>query len=107
MLTKKLHQTAIKGLASLLLGTCILLSGCGSDAQGGALLGAGAGAAAGAIIGHQSGSTGEGAAIGAGAGALLGYIIGNESDKEKEQDRKRYRRYRRYSDEDNYYRDHD
>lgn len=59
-------------------------SGCGSDAQGGALLGAGLGAIGGAVIGHNQGRrTAEGAAIGAGVGAVGGYMLGNESDKQK------------------------
>jgi hypothetical protein len=58
-------------------------SGCGNDAQAGALLGAGAGAIGGAVIGHNTKGrrTAEGAGIGAGVGAVAGYIIGNESDK--------------------------
>lgn len=71
-------------LALAILGTGVMLTGCGStNAQrkggGGALLGA----VAGAIIGHQSGETGEGAAIGAAIGGGAGYIIGNEEDKQR------------------------
>ncbi len=58
-----------------------LLTGCSSDAQTGALLGAGIGALAGQAIGGDTTSTVIGTAVGAGAG----YVIGNESDKAKHQ----------------------
>lgn len=71
------------------------MSGCGSDAQSGALLGAGLGAIGGAVIGHnQGGRAAEGAGIGAGIGAVGGYMIGNESDKAKQ--RSHYRHYHHY-----------
>lgn len=54
-----------------------VLTGCQSDAQSGALLGAGIGALAGQAIGGNTKSTLIGAAAGAGAGA----IVGNERDK--------------------------
>ncbi|MGD8786974.1 MAG: glycine zipper domain-containing protein [Phycisphaerales bacterium] len=58
----------------------VLVGGCESDAQTGALIGAGVGAVAGQAIGGDT----EGTLIGAGAGAVGGYIIGNEGDKKKE-----------------------
>src|SRR5512138_108388 len=57
----------------------LLLSGCESDAQTGALIGTAAGAGIGQAIGHNTAGT----LIGAGAGAVGGYLIGNESDKNK------------------------
>jgi outer membrane lipoprotein SlyB len=57
----------------------LLISGCESDAQTGALIGAGIGALAGQAIGGDT----EGTLIGAGVGAGGGYIIGNEQDKKK------------------------
>jgi outer membrane lipoprotein SlyB len=57
----------------------VLVTGCESRAQNGALIGTGVGAAAGQVIGRDTKSTVIGGAIGAGAG----YIIGNETDKKK------------------------
>ena len=57
----------------------LLISGCESDAQTGALIGAGVGALAGQAIGGDT----EATLIGAGIGAGGGYIIGNEQDKKK------------------------
>lgn len=69
-----------------LLGSTLVLSGCGSSqkVKGGGI-GAGAGAAVGAGIGAIAGG-GKGAAWGAGIGAILGgtagAIIGNKMDKQ-------------------------
>jgi outer membrane lipoprotein SlyB len=57
----------------------IVVGGCESDAQTGALIGTAVGAGAGQAIGRDTEST----LIGAGVGAVGGYIIGNESDKNK------------------------
>jgi len=57
----------------------LAVSGCETDAQNTALLGAAAGAGIGALAGGDTEATLTGAAIGGGAG----YIIGNESDKQK------------------------
>jgi outer membrane lipoprotein SlyB len=57
----------------------VVVAGCESDAQSGALIGAGVGAIAGQAIGGDT----EGTLIGAGVGAAGGYIIGNEQDKKK------------------------
>lgn len=82
---RRLHRLSVVGLAALLSVGTLGMSGCGSDAQSGALLGAGLGAIGGAVVGHNQGRhTAEGAAIGAGIGAVGGYMIGNESDKAKQ-----------------------
>lgn len=65
-------------VVSLGLGT-VILTGCESDAQTGALIGTAAGAGIGQAIGHNT----TGTLIGAGVGAAGGYLIGNESDKNK------------------------
>ena len=57
----------------------VLVAGCESDAQTGALIGTGVGAIAGQAIGGDT----EATLIGAGVGAVGGYLIGNESDKKK------------------------
>jgi uncharacterized protein YcfJ len=69
-------------LLALIVGFGLLIVGCESDAQTGALLGAGAGALAGQAIGRNTQSTVIGTAVGAGAG----YVIGNETDKSKAKD---------------------
>lgn len=72
-----------------LLGSTLVLSGCGANrtVKGGGI-GAGAGAAVGAGIGAIAGG-GKGAAWGAGIGAILGgsagAIIGNKMDKQAEE----------------------
>lgn len=55
----------------------IIVSGCQSDGQTGALIGSGIGAGVGALAGGHTESTLIGAAVGGG----VGYILGNESDK--------------------------
>jgi hypothetical protein len=65
-------------VAALGLGS-VLLVGCESDAQTGALLGAGVGAGVGALAGGDT----EGALIGAAVGGGAGYMVGNEQDKKK------------------------
>ncbi len=59
----------------------VILAGCGSDAQTGALIGTAAGAGIGQLAGGHAESTLIGAAVGGG----VGYIIGNEQDKKKTQ----------------------
>ena len=78
----------------LLSGLCLLamslvLLGCETKAQTGALVGTGAGAGLGAIIGHQSGHAGAGALIGGAVGAGGGYMVGNEMDKKDQRERDR------------------
>ncbi len=63
----------------------MLVTGCESEAQKGAGIGALAGAGVGAIAGHQSGKTTQGAIIGGAVGAGAGYMLGNEGDKKKTQ----------------------
>ena len=65
-------------VVSVGLGT-LVMSGCESDAQTGALIGTAAGAGIGQAIGHNTGGTLIGAAVGGGAG----YLLGNEGDKKK------------------------
>ncbi len=74
---------------AILLGTSMMLSGCGSlnnTAKGG-IIGGGSGAALGAIIGGIAGH-GKGAAIGAAVGAAVGtgagVLIGRKMDKAAE-----------------------
>ena len=57
----------------------ILVAGCESDAQTGALLGTAAGAGVGALAGGNT----EGTLVGAAVGGGVGYILGNEQDKKK------------------------
>jgi YMGG-like Gly-zipper len=61
----------------LALGLTLLLPGCATKGQTGAVAGAGVGALAGQLIGHNTTSTLIGAAVGTG----VGYIVGNEADK--------------------------
>lgn len=55
----------------------MLVSGCETKAQSGALMGTAIGAGAGQLIGRDT----TGTLIGAGVGAGAGYMIGNEQDK--------------------------
>jgi hypothetical protein len=75
-MTKKIVTTLLVFALSL---SVVIVAGCESDAQTGALIGAGVGAIAGQAIGGDT----EGTLIGAGVGAAGGYIIGNEQDKKK------------------------
>jgi uncharacterized protein YcfJ len=78
----KMSKKLVAVLLALIVGFGLLIVGCESDAQTGALLGAGAGALAGQAIGRNTQSTVIGTAVGAGAG----YVIGNETDKSKAKD---------------------
>ncbi|UCG46275.1 MAG: hypothetical protein JSU94_12295 [Phycisphaerales bacterium] len=64
----------------------ILLGGCQSDAQTGALIGTLVGAGIGQMAGGHAESTLVGAAVGGG----IGYIIGNESDKQRTEAERHY-----------------
>jgi hypothetical protein len=77
-ITTILHAWTAR-VATLGLAAILALSGCETDAQSGALMGAGVGALAGQAIGGNTKST----LIGAGIGTGAGYMIGNESDKKK------------------------
>jgi hypothetical protein len=68
-------QVAVLSVLSLLL----VVAGCESDAQTGALIGTAAGAGIGQLAGGHTESTLIGAAVGGG----IGYILGNEQDKQK------------------------
>jgi hypothetical protein len=58
----------------------IMVSGCETKAQTGALLGTAVGAGAGQLIGRNTAGT----LIGAGVGAGAGYMLGNEQDKARQ-----------------------
>jgi uncharacterized protein YcfJ len=75
-----------------LLAMSLMIVGCETKAQSGALVGGGAGAGLGAIIGHQSGRAGTGALIGGAVGAAGGYMVGNEMDKKDEREQRAYER---------------
>ena len=66
-----------------IVASALVLAGCETKAQEGALIGGGLGAGAGAIIGSTSGHAGGGAVIGGAIGAGSGAIIGNQSDQHK------------------------
>ena len=60
----------------------LLLAGCATKAQTGAIVGASGGAVVGGVIGKVAGSTATGAIIGAVVGGAAGAIIGHEMDKQ-------------------------
>jgi len=62
--------------------TLLLLAGCATKAQTGAIVGASGGAVVGGVIGKVAGSTATGAIIGAVVGGAAGAIIGHEMDKQ-------------------------
>jgi outer membrane protein OmpA-like peptidoglycan-associated protein len=62
--------------------TLLLLLGCATHAQTGAIIGAGGGAVVGGAIGTAAGSTAKGAIIGAVVGGATGAIIGSQMDKQ-------------------------
>ena len=66
---------------SILL-TSVLLHGCATKAQTGAVVGAAGGAVVGGAIGKVAGSTAKGAIIGAVVGGAAGAIIGHQMDKQ-------------------------
>jgi hypothetical protein len=79
------------------------VSGCGSHAGNGALIGGATGAGIGAIAGHNTGSghTAGGALIGGAIGSLVGAAVGSEADAAER--RKSHRQYdRRYYERDDY-----
>jgi hypothetical protein len=70
-----------KRLAAPMLVSAVLLAGCATNTETGAVTGAGLGGLGGAIIGSAAHAPLAGAAIGAAAGALTGAAIGNSEDK--------------------------
>ena len=65
----------------VLISGMLVLGGCESDAQTGAIIGSAAGAGIGALAGGDT----ESALIGAAVGGAGGYMLGNEGDKKKAQ----------------------
>jgi hypothetical protein len=72
-------NTTIQIVMLSLLSLVLVVAGCESDAQTGALIGTAAGAGIGQLAGGHTESTLIGAAVGGG----VGYILGNEQDKQK------------------------
>jgi len=69
--------------ALLSLAACgVLMTGCATKSQTGAVVGAAGGAVVGGVVGHAVGSTAAGAIVGAAAGGIVGGIIGAEMDKQ-------------------------
>lgn len=60
----------------------VLLAGCATKTQTGAVVGAAGGAAVGGAIGAATGSTAKGAIIGAVVGGAAGAVIGSQMDKQ-------------------------
>ena len=60
----------------------LLLAGCATKSQTGAVIGAGGGAVVGGVIGKVAGSTAKGAIIGAVVGGAAGAIIGAKMDRQ-------------------------
>jgi outer membrane protein OmpA-like peptidoglycan-associated protein len=60
----------------------LLLAGCATKAQTGAVIGASGGAVVGGVIGKVAGSTATGAIIGAVVGGAAGAVIGAQMDKQ-------------------------
>lgn len=63
----------------------LLLAGCATKSQTGAVIGAGGGAVVGGVIGRATGSTARGAIIGAAVGGAAGAIIGARMDRQAEE----------------------
>ena len=75
-------KNCIHTLLIAVLAVTLLLAGCATKSQSGALIGAGAGAGLGQVIGGDTKSTVIGGAVGAGAG----YLIGRHQDKKADSD---------------------
>ena len=80
-MTGKTQYFALLALAAVMVSS-MLVGGCATGGQTGALAGGGIGALAGQAIGGSTQATLIGAAVGTG----VGYIIGNEKDKKKAQE---------------------
>lgn len=77
----RMQRYALQSLIPVMLGS-VVLAGCATKAQTGAVVGAAGGAVVGGAIGSAAGSTAKGAIIGAMIGGVAGAIIGNEMDKQ-------------------------
>ncbi len=86
----KEHNKAVIVCVLAIFFASLLVSGCATKGQTGALTGAGAGALIGGLA-NMHGSWGATALIGAGIGAGVGYLIGNEEDKKDAQKRQAVR----------------
>ena len=73
------------GILTLLLGGALIVMGCSTKTQTGAVAGTATGAAVGAIAGKAAGNTAMGAIIGATVGGTAGVIIGRQMDKQAEE----------------------
>lgn len=89
---KKTHHFASFALAAVMISS-MLVGGCATSGQTGALAGGGMGALAGQIIGGSTSATLIGAAVGTG----VGYMIGNEKDKKKAREMSQTSRQTNYS----------
>jgi hypothetical protein len=74
-----------KALSALLLAPALLLTGCATNTETGALAGGGIGGLVGAGLGSLAHAPVAGAALGAGVGALTGAAVGNEKDRKEAQ----------------------
>jgi outer membrane protein OmpA-like peptidoglycan-associated protein len=73
------------GLLAVLLGSALIVMGCSTKTQTGAVVGTASGAAIGTIAGKAAGNTALGAIIGATVGGTAGAIIGRQMDKQAEE----------------------
>lgn len=71
-------RTSVRVVPIMLL----LLAGCATKSQTGAVIGAGGGAVVGGVVGRMTGSTARGAIIGAAVGGAAGAIIGARMDRQ-------------------------
>jgi hypothetical protein len=78
-----------KRLFAMVLTPALLLAGCATNTETGALTGAGLGGLGGALIGGAAHAPLAGAAIGAAAGALTGAAIGHSEDKREAREQAR------------------
>ncbi len=60
----------------------LILAGCATHSQTGAVIGTGGGAVVGGVVGRMTGSTARGAIIGAVVGGAAGAIIGDRMDRQ-------------------------
>ena len=72
----------MKRMGFLALAGVVVLAGCATKTQTGAVVGAAGGAVVGGAVGAAAGSTAKGAIIGAVVGGVAGTIIGAQMDKQ-------------------------